>query len=104
MTGLRRGSSTLVFNGRFLRVWWETKHHGRHTLRQSTGWLPLLLWLTDMPSVLAPVGPWIPSDRWAVLSLGTETDNDRANGVSSGLVGGGGKGATKVDPGCVAIK
>lgn len=103
MTGLRRGSSTLSFNGRFLRVWWETKHHGRHTLRQSTGWLPLLLWLTDMPSVLAPVGPWIPSDRWAVLSLGTETDNNRANGASIQRIGGG-RGATQVDPSCVAIK
>lgn len=93
MTGLRRGSSTLSFNGRFLRVWWETKHHGRHTLRQSTGWLPLL----------APVGPWIPSDRWAVLSLGTETDNNRANGASIQRIGGG-RGATQVDPSCVAIK
>lgn len=69
---------------------------------QLAGWLCCPGSPTCHQSSLA-VGPWIPSDRWAVLSQGTETDNNRANGVSIQRIGGG-RGATKVDPSCVAIK
>lgn len=53
----RRDSSTLVFKGTFSRIWWETKHSwSPHPFGKPTGWLPLLLWLTDMPFDLLPWG------------------------------------------------